>query len=193
MLAGRRKSTALAAVLLVLLVLSSSAPEAQAAPLRDEPLEEGWAPAARRQRVDAPSQAASFLVTTLRIPSIGVDDVVRAGVALEVIDQGPAHWIGTALPGEQGNMVLAGHRTTHTAPFRDLHRLDTGDLVYLGSDNDFEVIYRVTETFVVAPDALWITWDNGEALLTMFACHPLGSAARRIVVRAELVAGRLIA
>ena len=46
---------------------------------------------------------------------------------------------------------------------------------------------------IVGPDEVWITYDNGEALLTMFACHPKGSAAQRIVVRAELVAGRLIA
>jgi sortase A len=65
--------------------------------------------------------------------------------------------------------------------------------VYVTDATGFEVMYRVVETFVVDPDAVWITWDNGNPYLTMFACHPLGSAAQRIVVRSELVAGRLIA
>jgi sortase A len=54
-------------------------------------------------------------------------------------------------------------------------------------------MYKVTDTFIVAPDALWISYDNGEPLLTMFACHPKGSAAQRIVVRATLVGGGIIA
>ena len=160
---------------------------------REEPVTDGWSPASRRQRADAPAQSAGFTQAQMRIPAIGLDEAVRAGVDLSVIDRGPAHWIGTALPGSSGNVVIAGHRTTHGAPFRNLHQLEPGHLVYVTDPRGFEVMYRVVETFVVTPDALWITWDNGEALLTMFACHPLGSAAKRIVVRAEMVANRLIA
>jgi sortase A len=110
-----------------------------------------------------------------------------------VIDRGPAHWAGTSFPGGPGNVVLAGHRSTHTRPFTDLDRLAPGDLVYLTNPRGFEVMYKVTETFIVAPTALWISYDNGEPLLTMFACHPKGSAAQRIVVRAQLVGGGIIA
>ncbi len=156
-------------------------------------LAEGWAPASARQPSYAQIQDAGLSMGRLRIPAIDVDEIVRAGVSPEVIDRGPAHWIGTALPGETGNMVLAGHRTTHTAPFLRLGELTVGDLVYVTEARGFEVMYRVTERFVVRPDAIWITWDNGEPMLTMFACHPLGSATQRIVVRAEMIAGRLIA
>lgn len=152
-----------------------------------------WAPASSRQPVGDADQSAGHVVGTLRIPAIGVDEVVREGIDLSVIDQGPAHWAGTALPGGPGNMVIAGHRVTHSHPFTDLDRLRPGDIVFVTRSSDFEVMYKVTETFIVAPDALWISYDNGEPLLTMFACHPKGSAAQRIVVRATLVGGGIIA
>lgn len=152
-----------------------------------------WQPSSSRQPSYDPDQSLGHRVFTLRIPAIDVVETVRAGMDLAVIDQGPAHWVGTASPGRLGNVVLAGHRTTHSRPFYALDRLEYGDLVYLTDGSGFDVIYRVVETFIVEPDEVWITYDNGQALLTMFACHPKGSAAQRIVVRATLVAGRLIA
>ena len=104
-----------------------------------------------------------------------------------------AHWAGTAGPGDEGNVVLAGHRTTHTRPFEDLDRISVGDLVYLDDGSGFEVIYRVDKTFIVDPSDLWITYNRDRPSLTMFACHPKGSARYRIVVTAELLTGRKIA
>lgn len=132
-------------------------------------------------------------ISHLRIPSIGVDEVIRSGISLAVIDQGVAHWAGTSLPGESGNMVLAGHRTTHTSPFADIDRLEVGDLVYVEDGDGFEVIYRVSDKFIVRPEDIWISYDLGRPMVTLFACHPKGSARQRIVVQAELLAGRRIA
>jgi len=129
----------------------------------------------------------------LRIPPIGVDEVVRSGVDLSVLNQGVGHWAGTSTPGGPGNVVIAGHRTTHSRPFWDLNRLREGDLVYLQDGTGFEVIYRVARTLIVDPDDLWISYDLGKPMVTMFACHPRGSAHNRIVVQADLVAGRRIA
>jgi sortase A len=187
--------TRLPVVLVVLLaaLLGLAMPAGASPAAKEEPLDEGWIPATRRQRVDAPSQSAGYVVGQIRIPAIGVDETVRAGVADHIIDQGPAQWMGTASAGTAGNMVIAGHRTTHSAPFRHLDSLEHGDLVTVTDPNGFEVLYRVVESFVVTPDDVWITWDNGRPYVTLFACHPLGSAAQRIVVRAEMVAGRLIA
>lgn len=113
---------------------------------------------------------------------------------MAVIDLGVAHWAGTAGAGDTGNMVLAGHRTTHGAPFRDLDELRRGDLILVTDGSGFPVMYRVDETFVVEPEDMWITYDiPGRSLLTMFACHPMGSSSQRIVVRSSLVAGRMIA
>jgi len=112
---------------------------------------------------------------------------------MSVIDRGVAHWSGTALPGEAGNLVLAGHRTTKTKPFFDLDKLKPGDLVFMTDGRGFEVMYRVSESFIVEPSDLWITYDSPTPTLTMFACHPKGSERYRIVVKADLVAGRQIA
>ncbi|MEN8240187.1 MAG: class E sortase, partial [Actinomycetota bacterium] len=82
-----------------------------------------------RQPVFHRTQASGAELGTLRIPAIGLDETIRSGVAMSVIDQGVAHWSGTANAGEQGNMVLAGHRSTKTMPFEDLDKLEPGDLI----------------------------------------------------------------
>ena len=189
MRSGLSRATALALLVGALIVAPAAV---GAVDVVSEPAGE-WLPSPSRQPVGDEDQLAGRGVGALRIPAIGVDEVVREGVDLSVIDQGPAHWAGTAFPGGAGNMVIAGHRATHSQPFADLDRLRPGDIVFVANSNDFEVMYRVAETFIVAPDALWISYDNGEPLLTMFACHPKGSAAQRIVVRAELVGGGIIA
>jgi sortase A len=150
-------------------------------------------PAAGRQPTSSPSQESGVVVSHVRIPSIGVDEEVRSGISLSVIDQGVAHWAGTSAPGESGNVVLAGHRSTYTRPFEDLDHLEVGDLVYLEDGDGFEVMYRVSDSFIVAPEDIWISYDLGKPMVTMFACHPKGSAKQRIVVQAELVAGRRVA
>jgi sortase A len=153
----------------------------------------GAVPAPGRQSTSSPSQESGAVVSRIRIPSIGVDEIIRSGIALSVIDRGVAHWVGTSAPGGSGNVVLAGHRSTHTRPFNALHRLESGDLIYLEDSGGFDVMYRVSNTFIVEPEDIWITYDFGRPMLTMFACHPLGSAKQRIVVQADLVAGRRIA
>jgi LPXTG-site transpeptidase (sortase) family protein len=146
-----------------------------------------------RQHATHPTQSNGVDMGTLRIPSIGLDENVRSGVAQAVINSGVAHWVGTADPGEAGNVVLAGHRTTYTRPFYDLDRLEVGDLVYMTDGSGFEVMYRVSDTFIVTPKDVWITYDQGTPMLTMFACHPKGSKRFRIVVQAELVGRRRVA
>jgi len=133
------------------------------------------------------------VVSHLRIPSIDVDEEIRSGISLSVINQGVAHWAGTSEPGGSGNVVLAGHRTTYTRPFANLDRLEVGDLVYLEDGDGFEVMYRVSNTIIVSPEDIWISYDLGKPMVTMFACHPKGSARQRIAVQAELVAGHRVA
>lgn len=138
------------------------------------------------------SQTFGTDVGNMRIPAIELDETVRSGVAMSVIDRGVAHWAGTSAPGGEGNMVLAGHRTTKTRPFENIDRLEEGDLIYMTGSDGQEIMYKVSDTFIVDPNDLWITYDKPEPSLTMFACHPKGSARFRIVVQADLVAGGLI-
>jgi sortase A len=158
-----------------------------ASPVTASTQPEGLTPGASRQPSNHSLQSAAWSMGDLRIPSIDLVEPVRAGVDLSVLDQGVGHWAGTSEPGRAGNVVLAGHRTTWSKPFYDLDQLRTGDLVYMTDGDGIEIIYRVAETLIVDPQDLWITFDRAQATLTMFACHPKGSLAQRIVVIAELV------
>ncbi len=121
----------------------------------------------------------------IRIPKTGVDAVMREGVEQMVIDAGPAHWPGTAAPGAWGNLVLAGHRSTETSPFLRNGELVAGDEIVL-TDSTGSYYYSVTNVQVVPNTALWIVDQHPGRTLTIFTCHPIGSAAQRLIVQAEL-------
>ncbi|MBL0203572.1 MAG: class E sortase [Candidatus Microthrix sp.] len=106
----------------------------------------------------------------------------RGGCGLGALLRGAGHWPGTAEPGQTGNMVIAGHRTTHGAPFRRLDELRVGDDVGIGASGQV-VTYRVTGTEIVDPGQVEVARPTTTATATLFACHPPGSAAKRIVVR----------
>ncbi|MEA3510355.1 MAG: class E sortase [Actinomycetota bacterium] len=154
---------------------------------------EDAAPAASRQPSFHRTQQSGVEVSRIRIPAIDLDEIIRSGVALSVIDRGVAQWAGTSAPGGSGNVVLAGHRSTHSRPFWGLDKLNNGDLIFVEDGSGFEVMYRVSDSFIVEPDELWISYDIGRPIVTLFACHPRGSARYRLVVQADLVAGRRIA
>ena len=98
------------------------------------------------------------------------------------IDLGPAHWPGTALPGQVGNTVFAGHRVTHDRPFRHIDTLVPGDEVIF-TVNGARSVYHVTGSQIVNPEDVWIADQTPTATGTLYACHPPGSAAKRFVVR----------
>ena len=120
------------------------------------------------------------------IPKIGLDVPYYEGVWLTVIDVGPGHWPGTANAGGYGNMVLAGHRVTHSHPFRSIDQLVPGDDIVV-RDATGSYTYKVTSSEVVTPDQLWIVDQKPGRTITLFACHPPGSATYRYVVHGQLV------
>jgi len=121
----------------------------------------------------------------IQIPRTGVDQPVREGVEQMVIDAGPAHWPGTALFGGWGNVVIAGHRSSHTEPFLRNAELTAGDEILL-TDITGTYHYAVTSIEVVSNTAMWIVDQHPGRTLTIFTCHPIGSSAERLVVHAEL-------
>lgn len=137
-----------------------------------------------RRSFERPDAGARSAAVRLRIPALGVDSAVVEGVDLASLADGVGHWPGTAQPGEPGNMVIAGHRTTHGAPFRRLDELEGGDEVILGTEGA-EVTYRVTGTEIVSPGQVDVARPTANATATLFACHPPGSARQRIVARLE--------
>ena len=111
--------------------------------------------------------------------------VVVEGTGYEDLQKGPGHYPGTALPGQVGNVVVAGHRTSHSKPFRNIDKLVPGDdVIMTTADGRFD--YKVTGTEIVYPDALWIVNQTPDYTATLFACHPAGSTRQRIVVHLAL-------
>ena len=127
---------------------------------------------------------------TIEMPSLGVSKSLFEGVSLTVLDHGPGHWPGTAMPGHLGNVVIGGHRTSYDRPFRHIDQLAPGDEVIL-TTAEGRFVYKVTSTEVVTPDAMWIIDQTAAYTATLFACHPVGSTKERIVVHLELFKGHL--
>ena len=135
---------------------------------------------AKRRRV-RPGQA----IGRIRMPDIGASYVVVEGTDGAALRKGPGHYPGTPLPGMPGTVGVAGHRTTYLAPFNKLDKLNKGDVVRI--EMPYAVVsYRVEQTRIVKPTALWVTRSVGYDRLVMTACHPKYSAAQRYVVFAEL-------
>lgn len=117
---------------------------------------------------------------TLEIPAIGLSQPLQEGVTLTAINRGPSHWPGTAMPGEVGNVVVAGHRTTYTKPFWALNELERGDQLIFTIDGE-RTVYVLDRTEIVHPTDIHIIDQSHERTATLFACHPRGSARQRIV------------
>lgn len=82
-------------------------------------------------------------------------------------------------------MVLGGHRTSGIRPFRNIDQLQPGDSIRVTTDTGVH-LYRVSSSTVVDPiEGMWILGQSGSEKLTLFACHPPGSVAQRIVVFAD--------
>jgi sortase A len=121
----------------------------------------------------------------LKAPSAGIGSVVLEGTDAGDLRRGPGHYPGSVLPGQRGTVAIAGHRTTYGAPFRHLDDLDRGDRIELAMPYG-RFTYHVESVRIVAPDATWVTRRMAYDRLVLTACHPLYSAAERIVVSARL-------
>lgn len=126
-------------------------------------------------------------IGTIDIPKIGLHSPVYHGITLRNIDLGPSHWPGTALPGENGNTVFAGHRVTHTHPFLRIDELVPGDQVIF-TVAGVRSVYVVTGHEVVSPKQVSIANPTATPTGTLFACHPPHSATFRYVVHLALLA-----
>jgi LPXTG-site transpeptidase (sortase) family protein len=117
----------------------------------------------------------------LEIPAIGLRQPFFEGVTLTAIDNGPSHWPGTAMPGQLGNVVVAGHRVTKTRPFYDLDLVQPGDELIFTMDDGTRHVYVLDRIEIVAPDAVEIVSQSYGYRATLFGCHPKGTKQQRIV------------
>ncbi|MGZ8756219.1 MAG: sortase [Acidimicrobiia bacterium] len=124
----------------------------------------------------------------LIIDRIALDAVVFEGVDRTTLKSGPGHMPGTPLPGQPGNAVISGHRTTYGRPFYELDLLVVGDEITVETALGIST-YSVREILIVAPTDVWVADNIEGAWLTLTTCHPRFSAAERLVVQAELIDG----
>jgi sortase A len=124
-------------------------------------------------------------VGRIRAEAIDLDEVVVHGTGGAELRNGPGHYAETPLPGAPGTVGIAGHRTTYGAPFRDVDDLAPGARIELEMPYG-RFTYRVERTRILAPTATWVIRRVAYDRLVLTACHPLYSAAERIVVFARL-------
>jgi sortase A len=140
-----------------------------------------------KQAYAAGATAIGDALTRLTIPAIDVNTVVVEGTGASALRAGAGHYPNTPLPGEEGNVAIAGHRTTYGKPFANLDHLKVGDEIILDTPVGRDV-YKVTKDPFVVPQTDWtvISQTPGHSL-TLTTCHPKGSATHRLVVKAEMV------
>lgn len=122
----------------------------------------------------------------IEIPRIDLDAVFVHGTDSGTLRKGPGHYPETPLPGVRGTVAIAGHRTTYGAPFREVDKLRPEDTVTVRMPYA-TFTYEVEKTKIVPPSAVEVTRRVSHDRLVLTACHPLYSAAERIVVFARLV------
>ena len=138
---------------------------------------------ARRLRRTADRGAA---VGRIRIPSIDASYVVVNGTDTASLRKGPGIYDEVPFPGAPGTTAIAGHRTTYLAPFRHIDRVSRGDVITVEMPYG-RFTYEVERRRIVPPTEVSVIKRVGYDRLVLSACHPLYSAAQRIVVFARLV------
>ena len=131
------------------------------------------------------SAAPGSAIGEIALPRLGVRFVVVKGTSDAALRKGPGAYDGVGLPGIPGTAAIAGHRTTYGAPFKRIDRLRAGDPITVAMPYA-TFTYRVERTRIVDPDDVSVLVPEGHDRLVLSACHPLYSAAQRIVVLARL-------
>jgi sortase A len=137
--------------------------------------------AARRGAAPAPGSA----IGRIEIPRLRVSAVIRAGSDARTLRLAVGYIPGTALPGEKGNVGLAGHRDTF---FRRLRDINPDDEIRVTTSNGV-FHYYVQRTNIVRPKDVWVLNATSYPALTLITCYPftyVGSAPQRFIVRAAL-------
>lgn len=130
-----------------------------------------------------PPPAPGSTLGRIEIPRLGVSAVIRAGSDGRTLQLAVGHIPGTALPGDAGNIGLAGHRDTFFRRLEDIRADD--EIRVVTTDGTFR--FEVEDTRVVSAEDTWVLDPTRTATLTLVTCYPftyIGSAPDRFIVRA---------
>jgi sortase A len=128
----------------------------------------------------APNQAVR-----LQIPALNIDAPIIQGDGWEQLKKGVGQYIGSAAPGEDGNVVLSAHDDVYGEIFRYLDRLAPGDQVVVYTQQR-QYTYIVDRTVIVEPTAVEVMASTGSPTVTLISCYPYLVNNKRIVVFARL-------
>ena len=128
----------------------------------------------------APDQAIR-----IQIPSINIDAPIVQGDGWEQLKKGVGQNIGSANPGQNGNVVLSAHNDVYGELFRYLDKLAPGDQVILYTQQR-QYVYVVDRTAIVEPTAVEVMASTGSPTATLISCYPYLVNKQRIVVFARL-------
>jgi len=148
-------------------------------------LEDAFGDPAQRERIVRRKPLPGDSIGRIELPTLDRGYFMVEGTKTADLRQGPGHYGDTPLPGERGTVAVAGHRTTYGAPFRTIDDLDRGDPIRVEMPYG-SFTYRVEKTRIVEPTEVSVKRPVGYQRLILSACHPLYSAAQRIVVFARL-------
>lgn len=164
-----------------------------------QPLEERFSTDELRDAYASGQMRDGDPLTRIIIPRLGVDSMVVEGTSQSALRAGAGHYPNTPLPGEAGNVAIAGHRVTYGRPFNRIDELSVGDEIKLETPlamHTYRVVAHPADAAGgCANGACWVTdphdWGvvlpTDSPVLTLTTCHPKGSARQRLIVRAELV------
>lgn len=130
-----------------------------------------------------------FPETKIRVPKIGLEQVVVEGVGTADLIKGPGLYPGSPYPGETGNVLIAGHRVTYTKPFFSLDQLDNGDSIILET-LDYIYEYKVAVKRVTDPKDVSMLEPADDSRLTLTTCNPKYSSTQRLDVQAVLASAK---
>jgi LPXTG-site transpeptidase (sortase) family protein len=134
-----------------------------------------------------PTPPEGTVVANLQIPSIDLNEYVVSGTAEGDLAKGPGHYVGSAAPGQAGNVAIAGHRTTNGAPFNRLGQVAIGSDIYLTTTSGERLTYVVSETpQAVSPSDVAVLNNFGDNRITLTTCNPEFSSSQRLIVVGEL-------
>jgi sortase A len=122
------------------------------------------------------------------IPTASIDWVLVQGVNPNHLKKGPGHMPGTPMPGQYGNAVISGHRTTYGGPFGNLDRMAAGDRFTVETLIGVHT-YEVVSVEVVDPTDTWVVQPMEGSWLTLVTCTPKYSSRQRLIVFSKLVGG----
>jgi sortase A len=128
----------------------------------------------------APDQAIR-----VQIPAIEIDAPVVQGDGWEQLKKGVGQNVGSANPGQNGNVVLSAHNDVYGELFRYLDKLQPGDQVVLYTQQR-QYVYVVDRTALVEPTAVEVMASTGSPTVTLISCYPYLVDDQRIVVFARL-------